>query len=62
MSASREQEAIAVAELALLLAGHGLHWFTRDVIACVACWEMTGGQAVNALIKRFAGGRGDLSR
>ena len=49
------QEAAAVTETALALAGHELDPFTREVIAKMGRGELTGDQAVEAIIARFAG-------
>lgn len=46
-----------MAELALVLAGQEMAPFTRDLLACIGRGEITGDQAVNAVIDHFVSGR-----
>ncbi|MBY0291115.1 MAG: antitoxin VbhA family protein [Mycobacteriaceae bacterium] len=49
------QEAAAVTEAALALAGHELDPFTRDITDKMGRGELTGDEAAEAIIAHFAG-------
>jgi hypothetical protein len=51
------REAVAVAEVALALAGHELDLFTRAIIARMGRGEVGGDQVAQAVIDRFVGER-----
>jgi len=52
---SAAQEAAAVTQTALALAGHELDPFTREVTDKMGRGELTGDEAVEAIIAHFAG-------
>lgn len=47
------REAQAVTEATLALAGHELHPYTRELTTKMGRGELTGDQAVDAIITRF---------
>jgi hypothetical protein len=53
---NRAQEAAAVAEAAVGLAGHEVHPFTRELIAGMGRGQLTGDQAVVEIVARFVDG------
>jgi hypothetical protein len=52
----RAQEAAAVAEAALGLAGHEVHPSTRELIAAMGRGRLTGDEAVAVIVARFVDG------
>jgi hypothetical protein len=53
---NRAQEAAAVAEAALGLAGHEVHPSTRELLAAMGRGQLTGDQAVAVIVARFVDG------
>jgi hypothetical protein len=49
------REAAAVAQAALALSGHGMDGYTYELITKMGRGELTGDQAVEALLTRFIG-------
>jgi hypothetical protein len=47
------REAAAVTQTALALSGHGMHGFTYELITKMGRGELTGDQAVEAILNRF---------
>jgi hypothetical protein len=52
---SAAREAAAVAQAALALSGHRMHGYTYELITKMGRGELTGDQAVEALLTRFIG-------
>jgi hypothetical protein len=52
---SAAREAAAVTQAALALSGHRMHGYTYELIAKMGRGELTGDQAVEALLTRFIG-------
>ena len=55
---SAAREAAAVAQAALALSGHRMHGYTYELITKMGHGELTGDQAVEALLARFIGSWG----
>jgi len=52
---SAAREAVAVAQAALALSGHTIDEYTYELITKMGRGELTGDQAVEALLTRFIG-------